>query len=244
MRSILSSTLVTSLLVLVGCASGGGTVGLSVQAVSDTTDPALDFVDDGGVVYGVQTATLNLRNIEIDLPDGMVCADIAGQLSGPAVCDDSPGSSDKIRIQGPFVIDLVAGTSTPTLDDVRIPAGVYKRIDFRVDPNAADESLGLTADFTHMGTDYLLDLSLAFNEDIRIEDPAGIELTPDTDLMADLVLDTWLAGVDLGACIEANEVDIVGTTVVVTDSSATGACSGIEDTIKTNMKTSGQLDKQ
>jgi hypothetical protein len=244
MKQLTSMTLTISLFAL-GCSGDdqGASVGLSVQAVTSTgaTSPGeLAMTDDGDGDFALLAAYLNLRHIELDLPDGSTCSDIDEQALAGATCDSA---EDKIEIAGPFEIDLVAGTSTPSLDDVQIPAGVYKRIDFRVENNADDVSFSATAGFEHNGDALTLELSLDFNEDIRIEEANGVEVGDETDLVAEFVVDNWLGGVDIGTCLDDGNVERNGDTVTVDDSSTTGNCSDIENTIKDNMKNSGQFDR-
>jgi len=239
-----TSTVFFTALVALGCSDTGDSAGLSVQAVSSAGSEApedLVMIDDSSVDYGLLSAHLHLRDIELDLPDGKSCSDVDDSLGGGVVCDDSD-SSDKIVVAGPFDVDLVAGTATPSLDDVLIPVGTYKRIDFRVEDNANDVSFAVVANFEHQGDAMTLDLALDFNEDIRIEDPAGLTVDADTDLIAQFVVSDWLVGVDIGQCIDDGDVAIDGTTVTIDDGSTSGDCSAIEDTIKSNMKNSGQLD--
>jgi len=227
------------------CSGGGEQVGIEVRASTsdgDTGPSSLELVDDGGATYEISSSRVFLRHIELDLPDGASCADIEDQLVG-AECDDSPDDSDKIRIPGPFDVDLVTGVSTPSLADVSIPAGTYQRIDFRVEDDANDVSFAVTAAFEHEGEALTLELELDFNEDIRIEQPGGVEVTADSDLIAEFVVSNWFGGVDIGSCIEEAEVEMDGSTVHIREGSTSGACSAIEDTIKKNMKESGQLDR-
>jgi hypothetical protein len=240
----LASILFALTILCAGCSSDGASTGLSVQAVTSTGSSAdLAATDDGGDDFAIESAFLSLRDIELDLPDDATCADIADGLGGGATCDDSDNSA-KIVVAGPFEVDLVAGTATPSLEDVQIPVGTYSRVDFRVEDNADDVSFAVLATFEHEGSPLSLDLSLDFNEDIRIEEAGGTTVDEDTDLIAQFVVDNWLAGVDIGGCIDDSGVEVDGTTVVVSDATTSGSCSAIEDTIKGNMKESGQFDKQ
>lgn len=240
-----TTTILPFLVLAAACSTDeGGSVGLAVQAVtSDSSAPAGELVmtDDGDGEFQIQAATLRLRHIELDLPDGGDCDDFADLLDG-ATCEDGV-DGDKISIEGPFDVDLVAGTSSPSLADVQIPAGTYKRIDFRVEDNGEDSSFAVTAGFEYQGESMTLDLNLDFNEDIRIEDPQGLTVNADSDLIAEFVVNNWLGGVDVGACIDDGDVFVSGSTVTIDDSSTGGDCSDIENTIKDNMKNSGQLDR-
>lgn len=230
------------LFIAVACSSDGSSVGLSVQAVSvdDTrASDSLIMVDDGNGDYQIESAILRLRDIELDLPDGANCQELEDNIGGGAECE--PGTSgDKIVINGPFEIDLATGVSTPDLSSVEIPVGTYSRIDFRVDNVGDAPSLELVALFKHEGTDMTLDLSLDFNEDIRIESPQGVVIDGESNLVAQFVVNNWLGGVNIGDCMDNGNLSITGNHVLI-DESTSGGCSDIENTIKDNMKNSTQI---
>ena len=231
---------------LTACADDGATAGVAVQALSTETSETsapLEMVDDAGARFEVSAASLVLRHIELDLPDGHLCDEIEADLSDGVDCQLGQ-DTDTIKIDGPFRIDLVSGTSTPSLADMRIPAGTYERIDFRVEDDTNNESFAVTAAFNLDGEAHTLELSLDFNEDIRIERPEGISVGADEDLVAFYLSNTWLAGINIATCIEDGDVDVSGTTVSISDGSSSGSCSDIESIIKNNMKNSGQLDRR
>ena len=245
MRKSLVFTLTS--LVLAACGGGGGEgASLSIQAASSSG--GLDLADDGGTTYALESAQVHLRHIELDLPAGASCADLEGELVGAACLSD-----EKIRIDGPMVVDLITGATTPELGAVVLPAGTYSRIDFRVDDGDPQEgliqagdalddySLVIEAIFDYEGAPVTLLLSLNFDEDIRIEQPGGVALDPADDLIVKFVVDDWLAGVDIAGCLDSGELALAGDTVVI-DDQADGACGGVEGVIKDNMKNSGDLD--
>lgn len=240
---------VTTLLLatsLAACADDGATAGVAVQALSTDTgeeSTPLYMVDDADANFAVSAATLVLRHIELDLPDGHLCDDIEADLSDGVDCQLGQ-DADSIKIDGPFRIDLMSGSSTPSLAEVRIPAGTYKRIDFRVEDDASNESFAVTAAFNLDGEAHTLELSLDFNEDIRIEGPEGITVGDGEDLVASYVSSNWLEGINIGSCVDNGDVDVRGTTVTISEGTSRGSCSDIENVIKNNMKTSGQLDRR
>jgi hypothetical protein len=235
------------------CAGGGEGVGINVHAVSLTpgsADNGLALQDQGGADFSMPTALVHLRHIELDLPAGKACAEIEADLVGGQCLAD-----EKIRIQGPFVVDLVTGTSQPDLGAVVIPAGTYKRIDIRVDDGDPQEgliepgsplddySLVVKTRFTYNQAPATLELSLNFDEDIRIEEVSGVAVQAGTDLVAEFVVNDWLAGVDIIDCLDSGELTLDETGTATIDDNADGACGGIENIIKNNMKNSGQLDR-
>ena len=78
---------------------------------------------------------------------------------------------DKIIVEGPFFLDLVARTSEPSLGDVELPAGVYRRVDLRFDPNEASDDASLRIGGTLELADGVraVELGLPINEDARFE---------------------------------------------------------------------------
>ena len=247
----ISTFLLAAGAVLTAACSDGGEAGVAVSALSRSGVVPV-AADARGVSFTVQQGLLHLRHIELDLPRGTSCGDIAGQVRG-AECHaaDRPGDEDKIRIDGPFAVDLVAGTSTPSMTGITIPAGTYARIDLRVDDGLPDQgvvapgsplddnALAVVAAFDDAGAPAVLDLRLNFDEDIRIEQPGGVAVAPGDDLIARFAATDWLAGVDLGACV-ATLTAVDGRYVI--DDRNDGACAGIEDTVKATMKNSGDLD--
>ena len=224
-----------------GCdSSGPDAAGLALIAVT-VDQPAgaaeLAVTDDADTEFTLTTASLEVRDIELDLPEGTLCADVEADLVG-ATCSD-----ETIKIDGPFTIDLVAATSEPTLDDIELPALSYRRLDVRVDDNSDDVSFAALADFELDGAPVVLDLSLGFNEDIRVEGGDGVAVDADTDLVVEFVASDWLSGIDIAGCIEDGDLTVDAGTVSVSDDSSSGSCSDIENTIKDNMKNSGRLDR-
>lgn len=237
----------TCLFALIGCSDGGlGTAGLQVRAGS-MAGPAgggtLVMIDDRQGEFALVTAHLALRDIKLDLPEGITCADVEADLVG-ATCEPATalGEEDTIEIAGPFTVDLVTGAAEPGLDDIQIPALTYQRIDFRVD-GQGDYGFVAAADFELDGSPARLELALDFSEDIRIESPEGVAVDSDTDLIAEFVVDDWLAGVSISDCVADDSDVLEGSTVRIDESATSGSCSGIENTVKDNMKRSGQLDR-
>ena len=232
---------------LIGCSGeGGGTAGIAVQAVTAAGEPAaggeLAMLDDASTEFTLAAATLNIRDIKLDLPDGLSCGDVESELSGATCSADPLEAEDTIEIEGPFSVDLVTGVAEPTLDDVRIPALTYQRLDIRVD-DTGDVAFAALADFELDGDPTVLDLTLDFSEDIRVEGGDGVVIEEDTDLIAELVAADWLAGIDVAACVADGDLNVSSGTVVISEATTEGDCSDIENVIKENMKNSGQLDR-
>jgi hypothetical protein len=235
-------------------ATGAQALPAQAQALDPATPAPVTFQSSDGVTFTLNEARIHLRDIRLDLPKGTKCGDVRGTLN-LAECKggDSGSGSGTIVIPGPIVVDLMTGTTTPDLSELRIPAGNYKRIDFRLEeaktPDvSANEplvgySLIVRAGFDNGGTANTLEMKLKFSEDARFESATGVEVPEGGSLVTMMRPAVWLEGLPLGACAQKGDVAISGTTVSI-DDRAKGDCGGAEDTVKANIKRSGDLRKQ
>lgn len=232
-------------------ASGGiGGSGFQVELTSDTS--ALILEDEGGAPLSITKAEVYVRDIELDLPDDLSCEDLTGTLT-EATCS----SDEKVVISGPRVINLITGTSRPSLSGVVIPAGLYKRVDIRLDDGKVNEGLIMSgdplddrtlvveADLDTLEVTTRLSLMLKFNEDLRIEDPEGVYVEDGEALLTQLNVAQWFEDIDLASCLSDREVERDdGVLIIDDDEQIEGVCAGIENMIKRHIKESGQLDKR
>jgi hypothetical protein len=248
-------------LFLVACNNQG--VSLAFQAVNaagEDAAPGAEIADEAQTPFVLEELQVHLRDIELDLPAGTNCDSVADQLSEGVSCDedDDSGEGAKVKVAGPFVLDLLNGTSTPDLAAITVPAGTYQRIDFRIDDGDPDEGLveaGSALDnrslvgamsFDQDGSPVRLRLSLRFNEDIRVENAEGIEVEAGAGaLLTQFDASQWLAGLDISGCVARGELVAVDGEIVADDDApaGSGSCSELEGTLKQNIKESGQLDK-
>lgn len=233
--------------------SSGSAVNNTVQAAEPTPAP-LTFQSSDGASFTLTQARIHLRDIRLDLPQGTKCADVIGMTSGVQCkgSDSGGAGSGTLVVAGPLVVDLMTGVSTPDLSGLIIPAGNYKRIDFRLEEGHADElpagetligySLKVSADPAQAGGKKL-ELALKFSEDARFDSATGVDVPEGGKLIAMLQPTQWLTGLPLASCISKGDVAVEGDTVRI-DDQAKGECSGAEDLVKRNIKTSGDLRKQ
>ncbi len=224
--------------------------GAWVQAAAETPTPSTEFLSGDGTVFTLTQARIHLRDIRLDLPKGTKCEDVSGLLSG-AECKGSDDSKT-ILVPGPIVVDLMTGATMPDLSGLRIPAGTYKRIDFRLEEAKSDE-VGATepllgysflarADFTQDGAARTLELLFKFSEDARFESATGVEVPEGGSLIAFLKPAVWLEGLPLGECVRDGDLEVANGTVRI-DGKAGGKCGDAEGTVKENIKRSGDLRK-
>ncbi len=169
--------------------------------------------------------------------------------------DDNDGDDeDKVVVEGPFIADLIQGTSTPSLTTLLIPSGLYTRIDVRIEESKAEDGL-LAADdpllgrslyargsFEYQGAAHELRLRLKFNEDVRFESKTGIEVaeTAANDVVLSLDENAWFKGVNLTACLDEGDLTLEADgSLVIDEDSGDGECGDIENVIKDNIEASG-----
>jgi hypothetical protein len=262
--SSLRCTLVSAVLALTACGEEGAALRFSalesktqtasalIQGASQPLEPAT-FTSSDGVTFTLNEARIHLKDIRLDLPQGTKCAEVRGLLTG-ATCKggESGSGSGTVVIPGPMVVDLMTGLTTPDLSELRLPAGTYKRIDFRLDEAKASEvpageplvgySLLVKAGFTQGSTPSTLDLRLKFSEDARFESSTGVEVGADDALLALLKPQVWLEGLPVASCLQKGDLQVVNGLLTL-DDRAKGDCNGAEDTVKRNIKRSGDLRK-
>ncbi len=264
--SLRTSLLSAATLALTACSGGEGAslqfsvldqsvhshaVNSAVQGVVTAADtaPAPTFKSSDGVNFTLTQARIHMRDIRLDLPKGTSCGDVIGMSVG-VECKGSE-SANTLVVRGPIVADLMTGITTPDLSGLVIPAGSYKRIDFRLDEARADEvaanepligySLLAGANFTDQAGK-TLELRLKFSEDARFESATGVVVPEGGKLITLLNPAIWLEGLPLGACLQKGDVAFQGNVLRI-DDQAKGDCSGAEDLVKRNIKRSGDLRK-
>jgi hypothetical protein len=236
---------------LAACGGDGGdgaaTIKIGLKGEAGASAPT--GRDQQGSAFTFSTARAYIRHIELDLPDDKKCADLTPEELGSLHCD-----SDKLRLDGPFAIDLMTGEATPSLAGINIPAGVYKRVDIRFDDVKPDDgivdasdplqdnTMVATGSFDNQGSDTPFELVLKFNEDARFESPEGIEVTADAGEFG-LWLDVaqWFRAIPVTQCIDDGDLETKDGTLMMQDDR--GSCSDIENALKNAIKTSGQLDR-
>lgn len=252
----LLAPLLTPPIAMSGCAgveTGNGRTGFTTATVklalrtAAGTPGAPTTEDTAGTRFTFQTARAVVRYVELSLPDGRTCStlDLTG-LDSRIVCDPSG-----LRVQGPFVVDLLTGATTPSLADLSVPAGLYDRVDIRFDDDKgsvpssdplSEHTLLAEGTFDAGKGPQAFRLRLKFNEDARFERPGGFELTEDAPEEVLLWLDVagWFQTLPLTECVAEGRFDEQGGTLLFEDSG--GGCSDIENTLKKAIKESGQID--
>jgi hypothetical protein len=207
---------VMAVMALAGCAGSGGGVPVKVQATKSglAAGGPITVQDQGGASVVIEEARLAVKEIRLKLPDGTSCADVESDLAGGAVCEAEDSSKaddhprDEIRVKGPFVVDLLAGTSTPDVSDVRVPDLAYAEARIRL--TESDQLGGATFVVKGTADGQPLSVSLRIEDDIEIQKPGGVRAVAGAPLLVEFDTSAWFAALSFGSCTGDLTVDDSG----------------------------------
>ncbi len=223
--------------------------GSGLHAAQDP--PVLRGADAQGTPLSVAHARVSVKRIELEKQvGGEACREADFVDSGFSVTCDG----DKLRIEGPIVVDLMTGASTPSLERVVLPAATYQRVDVRLEQAragdvlmAGDPLIGATlvadGELDYRGQPTPYDLALKFNEDARFESSTGVTVSEAGAEQLLLLLDVtqWFAAVPLTGCLDDGDLTIEGGRIHVIDKGR--RCSDVEKQLKDAIKGSSKLGK-
>lgn len=205
-------------------------------------DTAYPVVDRSGTAFVLRRALANVGQVKLKLPDGVKCT--------PALAQDC--EADELKVPGPFLADLMAGTFTPAFPTIQAPHGDYRRVDVRLEAlepgrTAADtalvgHSMLLSGTFTYAGrSDRAFEIVLDFNEEARFDSGSSrVREAPLNLLKLRMDVDHWLAESGIGACLDSGSLILHGAGDLRIDKD--NACDGLEQAIKNGVKASGTLE--
>ena len=219
-------------LMLTGCGSsanltdGGMTTARFALKLASPTVTGLTI----GEGLDVSAATITVKRIELWLPEDRDCEDSDNEgLDDRGGCHreaetEDDLEEDKIKIEGPFVFNLLTGESTPPLTDFSIPSGVYKRIRLKADPDAA-----ATVSISALVGEAPLEIAFQSDEEIDVETAEGLSVQEGSinAIVAEVNLSGAFAQFDLAACVSGGNFSESSPGAYVANSSnpPTGACS-------------------
>lgn len=203
--------------------------------------------DTTGIRITLNEALLNIKKIHLgeDSDD-----DTCGKDSAKEDCVDK---SDKSVKEGPFIVNLLTGATTPEIGTMTFPAGTYNRVKIHIhQPDGKD--IGPMNDQTFLakgtysnkgGVEKPFTLSLKFNEVIHIRSAAGMILDGDAvhTILVGLNAGVWLSNLDLKGCLSTLDVT-AGGAMVISEDSQFGKCLDAEHVLKGNFRGSFKIKKK
>jgi hypothetical protein len=124
--------------------------------------------DRDGARFVVDTAWVAVDHIELLLGPGLECKGFNDKIVPYEASCGGGASSDRLRIDGPWVVDLISGAFEPPLEALEILEGDYTNVELTIRP--AEPGLGDVEE-----GDALAGASLDMGGTVRLEDqgPAG-----------------------------------------------------------------------
>jgi hypothetical protein len=225
-----------------------GALPKSSSLASINPDGTLNVKDSAGALFTLTAIEVLARQIDFDLPEGLSCENASG-----VACD-----SDEVNVDGPFRIELVAGTAVPALNTLKPPEGLYTMVSLDLEENKTDSAkadsssassgpylpnlviLGKTDSAKGPVRRFALKLSLT--EGLDFLDPKGIRISSKAlnSVLLKLAVDGWFQGVDLTSCLDSGEpfIDSLGLHNLYGDH----FCLEAGSRIRKNIEASGDLD--
>lgn len=196
MKTKLQFLLLTIGSLLVGaCGSDPALEGVKMKMKAVTTQSSINGrVNATGLTFTDIMIGVDEIEFETDLEDDQ---------------EDNLGEDDELKVEfeGPYVIDLVNGTSTPNLGIGDVPTGVYDELEIELAPVLP---LGNTVfiKFTYNGKTY--EFSTTEEIEIEVEDLSGYTIDANSlqNMLVLINLDAVFAGIDLSSA-EADEDGVV-----------------------------------
>lgn len=221
----------------------------------------LAATDKAGTTFTIDSADVLVEEIDLWLPVGEPCSD---RVPVPTLTDAPPApyvpictaDDTKLRVLGPWHVDLVTGVLEPSLASLDLPDGTYVRVGARMRPalpgeadvHAADaldhQTIDVTGRVTLGGAEARWDLRLDFTDEARFEPASPIEIGPGvSSIFLLLDVETWFAKLDLAACMTAGEVpkDADGTYELA---ELAPRCGNIENAIRTAIRDAGRAESR
>ncbi len=197
----------------------------------------LAMIDGSGTLFHISEVRLHVDEVEVELQDSTQW-----------------NEETDWTVKGPFVVDLLSGSSTPAIPAVSLPALVYDEIDLNLTPAiaghgvvAGDPLVGHTAvirgTFAYDGeSDRNFTIALSLDE-IEVENESGINLSPGrlSYLSVSFNAYRWLDGLNLKACLDSGELTLSSEgDLFMAGSNGTGLCKAeeMEERISDNIEDS------
>jgi len=178
----------------------------------------LTLLDGDNTSFEISSAWVSVERIEFVLPSGDACDELPGDVQAySAACT---GKGDRVRIDGPWVVDLVSGDFEPPLVGIDVLDGTFDSIEMKLAPGSAgsagiekDDVLdGATLDIAGVvalgaGVSRPFGLTLKMTVQSRFVDGGAVMIGTDADtVQLSLDVSNWFTSLTLGNCIVADAV--------------------------------------
>lgn len=239
--------------------TGADSTSLSMSDSSGLTfkvTEARAFIDKIKLVSGDDSCE-DKKEVAAALGDSGNTHDTSDPVDGLDSGDGDCGEGEN-ELNGPFVVDLLTGATTPAMGDLVVAAGNYKKVKIHLDHSQKSDLIVDTTDPLMGNTLYVkgtyslpgqdekpFTLMLKFNEEVEMETLAGMQLDAATlnTVLVSIKLDGWLKAMDVGGCLAKPEVaaSLAGG-LIFSEDTEIGRCLDIEKTVKENIRNSFEVE--
>ncbi|MDC3250242.1 hypothetical protein OAU52_01275 [bacterium] len=141
------------------------------------------FIDSKGKVFNINTAEASL---------------------GPIVLSD--GSTENTKVfEGPYQIDLISGSSVPSMDSLLLDVGLYNSVYFNFNQEESEPSFVSVGTFDYLAkSDRKFTFSIDLSKEFNVTNPEVSALLLDQESSFEIILgvNAWFESVDIISCIE------------------------------------------
>jgi hypothetical protein len=224
-----------------GTDTGNGFASLELALESTSGGGAITGLDRQGTAITVSAANANVRRIDLHLPGDKPCSGIdTSMLPSNVKCN-----SAKMRIEGPFAVDLITGTATPALANITLPRATYKRVDIEFEPAASlgGNTIVVSGSMPRAGAPTPFDMELDFVAQAKFENTAGVTIGGSTAQDVFLLLDVakWFTTAPITTCVADGDIGIEGGRIKIDSDHLRGPCNMIRNGIHDAIRDSGTL---
>jgi hypothetical protein len=225
--------------------TSGMALGKASGTVIRNADGTFTVKDSAGSEVILTSIEVLVKRIDFDLPEGLDCEHAPG-----TACD-----SGSVSVKGSFSMNLMTGVSTPALDKIRLPEGLYKKVDLELEEDSSGNSGGISDPSSPnmvilgrtdsaKGPVRLFALKVDLSDGLDFEKPEGFKITAGSlnTVLMQLAVDNWLQGVDLSSCLDTTTVLPDGSGVL--NLAGDDFCGGDGLRIRRNIEASGEIDKE
>ncbi len=209
--------------------------------------PSLTVEDSDGLGFMVDSAKLHIQSIQFILESGQQCSRLIEGFDGGLRCD-----SDGVVLDGPFVVDLLTGVSTPALDSVRLPEASYAGIHLRLGPQAGslapttESTLEIYGTFSYENESHFFSMELSIDQPAsfrRAGAPVLVSRNDTTHFSVKLDPAQWFDSLSFKDCLDTGALTLdQNGDLFIGRGRGSGACRNIDESIGRNVIGSGRLE--
>lgn len=205
-------------------------------------DGTLSLKELTGRQIDLKEIKAQIQSIDISLPKDLSCLEIRN-----LVCTNNEAS-----IKGPYEMNLITGVSTPAINFIKLPVGVYNSIGLQfqestlIDPNSVQNYnlsiVGFMTAINNAKKPFVLRLNL--KDGLDFQDSRGFKITSQfvNTLILNLKADEWFKGIPFSNCI-----DQMGSAPLAQDTlrlEGDDFCNGLGLDLRKNIEGSSEIKNE